>query len=682
MLSRLVTGSRTVALPVLALTLVACGGPRFETGDLDTMRRVGEMRVAVRPGFLRSPIHRVDGLNQPEMFRQLAARLDLRVRWIEANRNDELLQWLGEGLADVAVYRFSPLGLERAGFVPSAAITWVHDLLIVNPRSPVKSVDGFRGHALDIPVSMESWVLPGGDGRGLPGARLVPVPEDVSLEEVVRRVRGGRYGATVVDSAFLDALGRSGVRVLGPIDETRSLVWALRPGNPRLREAVDGFLFAEKVLGGEAREHACRDLGEIRKARVLRLITRNAPTTTTVSLGGLQGFEYDLAIAFARSLGVRLQLVIPPRGVDPLNMLEEGLGDVAALHEPQPLQSRGRYLLTGVYRRVDLVCVAAPGVDPPAAVEDLGGRGLTVPSGYGSWIEELPLTTPPVVEVLPPGGDALSVLAVLERGNAELGVTDSDTLDLELSNRPSLRRGPVVLPDCGLRWAVAPGARILARRASSFLAEARRSGLIRRLELSELGGRGRWRPPRAPRIPPGHLSPFDDLLQEAGRRYRIDWRLLASLMYEESRFDPGATGPGGSAGLFQFMPFTWRELGLSDPHDPRQAIPAGARYLRRLMDEFPDVPMADRVAMAIASYNVGPRHVADARRLARQMGLDPDRWTGNVETAMVLLDNPEVARRFPAGVCRCRRAVAYTRRILRRYSAYREMMTPLGAPGL
>ena len=147
-------------------------------------------------------------------------------------------------------------------------------------------------------------------------------------------------------------------------------------------------------------------------------------------------------------------------------------------------------------------------------------------------------------------------------------------------------------------------------------------------------------------------------------------------MYEESRFDPDAVGPGGSAGLFQFMPPTWRELGVEDPHHPMEAIEAGARYLRRLMDLFADLPLPEQAAMAIASYNVGPRHVFDARRLAEQMGLDRDRWAGNVETAMVLLDDPEVARRFPAGVCRCRRGAAYARRILRRYQAYVEQFPP------
>jgi len=51
-------------------------------------------------------------------------------------------------------------------------------------------------------------------------------------------------------------------------------------------------------------------------------------------------------------------------------------------------------------------------------------------------------------------------------------------------------------------------------------------------------------------------------------------------------------------------------------------------------------------------------------------------WRGAVETAMVLLDDPEVARRFPAGVCRCRRAANYVRRILRRYAAYVEQFPP------
>jgi membrane-bound lytic murein transglycosylase F len=262
------------------------------------------------------------------------------------------------------------------------------------------------------------------------------------------------------------------------------------------------------------------------------------------------------------------------------------------------------------------------------------------------------------------------------RGNIPVAVVDEDAAQFGIADRTDLMKGPVILPRAELVWMANVTSPNLHRALNRWLREARSSGLVRQLVLSHLGS---WQPFRKRTllpIPEGGLSPYDELLQWVGRRYGIDWRLLASLMYEESRFDPDAVGPGGSAGLFQFMPFTWQELGVEDPHSPYEAAEAGGRYLRQLMDKFEGLPLPDQVAMAIASYNVGPRHVFDARRLAQEMDFDPDRWRGSVETAMVLLDDPEVSRQFPAGVCRCRRAANYVRRILRRYTAYVEQFPP------
>jgi len=94
------------------------------------------------------------------------------------------------------------------------------------------------------------------------------------------------------------------------------------------------------------------------------------------------------------------------------------------------------------------------------------------------------------------------------------------------------------------------------------------------------------------------------------------------------------------------------------------------------MEQFSDLELPDRTAMAIASYNAGAGHVFDAQRLAGAMSLDPDRWLGGVETAMLLLDDPELASSFPSGVCRCRQAVGYTRRVLRRFQLYSEQYSP------
>jgi membrane-bound lytic murein transglycosylase F len=73
---------------------------------------------------------------------------------------------------------------------------------------------------------------------------------------------------------------------------------------------------------------------------------------------------------------------------------------------------------------------------------------------------------------------------------------------------------------------------------------------------------------------------------------------------------------------------------------------------------------------ALASYNVGLGHVLDGRRLARELGLDPNRWYGNVEETLPLLRQPVYAAGARYGYCRCVEPVAYVAEINNRYLAY------------
>ena len=668
---RLLLGAAVIVLAVGP----ACRLQPRHTGDIDEIRESGQLRVVVRPGFFATPESGDQDLREASLLRHLAGRIGVRVRWIEAARNDRVLEMLVEGLADLAVSRFSPGSLLDEEVRACAAVTWAEDQLIAGPASGVTDFESARGgavhiHRSAITESLRSFL----DEEGL---SVEAVPEEAPIEEVLRRVGSGRYSLTVADSAITHAM-RAVERmvIVGPVAERRAIVWAVRTRSPRLRLAVDDFLFAEQVLLRATRTTTCRDLERVRQAGVLRLITRNSPTTCTVEQGGLQGFEYDLARSFARSLGVRLELSIPPPEIDPVEWLERGYGDIVALHEPVAPEDEGIFLVSIPYRVVDLVSVVSSRANPPAAVSDLAGVRVAASRSVASICRLVPLRAPMRATVPFPGADAFNAMLEVAHGRVPAAVVDQDAVRLELANRPDLQTGSLVLPGVGLTWLLNSSSPMLHLEVNRFLRSARKSGLVRQLVLNDLGSWRPYVPSSLPPIPANALTPYDELLQWVGRRHEIDWRLLASLMYEESRFDPDAVGPGGSAGLFQFMPFTWRELGVEDPHHPSEAAEAGARYLRRLMDGFEDLPLPDRVAMAIASYNVGPRHVFDARRLAGQMDFDPDRWTGSVETAMLLLDDPEVARAFPAGVCRCRRAVGYTRRILRRYRAYTEQFPP------
>jgi len=76
------------------------------------------------------------------------------------------------------------------------------------------------------------------------------------------------------------------------------------------------------------------------------------------------------------------------------------------------------------------------------------------------------------------------------------------------------------------------------------------------------------------------------------------------------------------------------------------------------------------VRFALAAYNAGPGHVHDARRLAAEQGLDPDRWFENVERAMLLLEKPQYYQRARHGYCRGSEPVKYVSQIQNRYDNY------------
>jgi soluble lytic murein transglycosylase-like protein len=95
--------------------------------------------------------------------------------------------------------------------------------------------------------------------------------------------------------------------------------------------------------------------------------------------------------------------------------------------------------------------------------------------------------------------------------------------------------------------------------------------------------------------------PYERLIDSAASRYGIDPAVVKGLIKQESGFNPNAGSPAGAQGLTQLMPGTAASLGVSDVHDPAQAIDAGAHYLRMQLDRF-----GGDYSKALAAYNAGP----------------------------------------------------------------------------
>src|ERR1700692_193275 len=98
---------------------------------------------------------------------------------------------------------------------------------------------------------------------------------------------------------------------------------------------------------------------------------------------------------------------------------------------------------------------------------------------------------------------------------------------------------------------------------------------------------------------------YDSIIEKAAMAASVEANLLRAVIVVESGFNPHAVSRRGAVGLMQLMPATATRFGVSNPYDPRENVPAGARYLKFLINRF-----GQDVSLALAAYNAGEQAVA------------------------------------------------------------------------
>jgi soluble lytic murein transglycosylase-like protein len=111
---------------------------------------------------------------------------------------------------------------------------------------------------------------------------------------------------------------------------------------------------------------------------------------------------------------------------------------------------------------------------------------------------------------------------------------------------------------------------------------------------------------------------YDDIIQEAAEKYNLNPAMIRAVMQAESAFNAMAVSPVGALGLMQLMPAVAKELGVTDPLDPRQNIMGGSQHLKKMLTSH-----RGNVPLALASYNAGPGNVKKYR------GIPPFKETRN-----------------------------------------------------
>ena len=174
------------------------------------------------------------------------------------------------------------------------------------------------------------------------------------------------------------------------------------------------------------------------------------------------------------------------------------------------------------------------------------------------------------------------------------------------------------------------------------------------------------------------LSKYDDLIKKYSKKIGWDWRLLASVIYRESQFDPDAESWAGAIGLMQLMPETARKYGARNIRNPEQNLLAGTRFLEFLEDFWKEkVPdKNERLKFTLASFNVGQGHVEDAMRLTEKYHKDPQKWEDNVAYFLVKKSEPTYYEDQVSlsGYCRGEEPVNYVTQVMKQYNTYLQLI--------
>jgi hypothetical protein len=140
-----------------------------------------------------------------------------------------------------------------------------------------------------------------------------------------------------------------------------------------------------------------------------------------------------------------------------------------------------------------------------------------------------------------------------------------------------------------------------------------------------------------------------EAVKAAAEEHDLPIGFFVRLLWQESRFRSEEVSHAGAQGIAQFMPRTAVEMGLKNPFDPLQAIPASAKFLRKLYDQF------GNLGLAAAAYNAGGGRIEkwlsrrsslpkETRAYVRIItGHKAEAWTDDESTVHMPTDLPQKA---------------------------------------
>lgn len=439
-----------------------------------------------------------------------------------------------------------------------------------------------------------------------------------------------------------------------------------------------------------------RDLDEIREDGVLRALIIYSSTSYFLYRGQPMGFEYELLERLADHLDLKLELVVSTNLDNQFEVLNRGDVDLIAHGMTITNQRKWEvdfteylYLTKQVlvqrrpdnFRQISWKTLQKQMIhDPIELIND------TVSIRFNSSYYERMLSLANEI-----GGDiyidtldsSLSTDEIIQMvidGEIKYTIADENLAKINASYHPILKIDVPVSFSQRIAWVTRKKSPLFRKSVNDWILSVRNKTEYNVLYNKYFKNTKTFRSRRRSdfySLNNVQISQYDDLIKKYAKEIGWDWRLLASQVYQESRFDPTAKSWAGAGGLMQLMPTTAESLGISDLTNPEESIRGGTSYLSQLHGYFSDVTDSlTRIQFAMAAYNCGYGHVRDAQRLAEAKGLDKNIWSDNVEKAILALSFAENFNKpmIQFGYVRGKEPVDYVKEIFERYEHYKQFI--------
>lgn len=428
------------------------------------------------------------------------------------------------------------------------------------------------------------------------------------------------------------------------------------------------------------------DFDGMLKRGYIRVLTVHDPMIYFLDDGRQRGTTYELFKLFEKEINEKhlqknkllkthIIFIVVPRD-KLIQQLADGYGDIAAAN--LTITPRRRELVDfsdPFVGDVEELLITGPKAPKINRLQDLSGKEIYVrkSSSYYSSILKLneqfkaqgiaPVKIRPANENL----EDTDIVEMVNAGLIPMMVMDSHKAqfwrgifeNIKVHNNIVLRSG------ARIAWALRKNSPKLKARLNAFVKDHKKGTLMGNILFKRYLKENKWVKNSTAEIERKKFESMAEIFKKYADKYQFDYLQMAAQGYQESQLDQSKRSPAGAIGVMQLLPSTAKDKNVDIPDIEKLEpnIHAGIKYMRFLRDRYfnsNDIAPLDKALFSLAAYNAGPGRIAQLRKEAGEMGLDPNVWFDNVEVV--------AAKRVG------REPVQYVSNIYKYYIAYALMM--------